>query len=206
MTNKIRVLIADDHIHERRGFGSLLELDDSVEVVGEAASAREAIELALNLLPDVILLDLKWFNDPTAGAQAILEIKSKAPQVKILAATVHPELIDEARRAGAEMAIDKDLLFNGEVLVRHLWDAFRTGNFLSVKSLVPNDLSAREMDVLTWMASGLTNKAIGAKLNIAETTVKKHARAIYGKLNAKSRTEAVSMALSLGIIKKPPAD
>lgn len=203
MNEKIRVLIADDHIHERRGFISLLNLDQSIEVVGEAASVREAIEMAQRLLPDVVLLDLKWFKDTTAGAQAIFEIKANAPDVKILAATVHPELINDARKAGAEVAIDKDLLFNGETLVARIQDAYKTGKLLSVDPLTGEDLSSRESDVLQLMAAGLTNKAIGNELKIAETTVKKHVRAILDKFKASSRTEAVSTALSHGIINRP---
>jgi len=129
MSKNIRVIIADDHVVEREGFKQLLSLVDDIEVIGEAESAQEAVQKALNLTPDVVLLDLVWHKDRTAGIAAVRQIKAKAPQIKILAATAYPELIRDARIEGADVAVDKDSLTDKSTLAARIRDAYTSQAF-----------------------------------------------------------------------------
>jgi DNA-binding NarL/FixJ family response regulator len=199
MNTKIKVLVADDHLHERRGFIELLRLAGDIQDVGEATSAAEAVQKAIELQPDVVLMDLEWFNDASAGAEAIRQMKATAPRVKILAATVHPELIDMARRAGAEVAVDKDTLFSADSLAARIRDAFRTEPQVMRGGPV-DDLSGRELEILQLVVKGKTNQAIADTLNIALPTVKHHVQNILQKLGVTSRTEAAVAAMQRGIL------
>src|SRR6187397_3195582 len=106
MNNKIRVLIADDTLIAREGWKRILETTDDMEVVGEAKKAVETIRKVKELEPDVLIMDLKWFGDETAGWATIREIKQESG-VKIIAVTAYENLIREARLAGADSALLK---------------------------------------------------------------------------------------------------
>ena len=200
--DKIRVLIADDHVHEREGFKQLLSLVDSIDVVGEAASAQEAVKKALSLKPDVVLLDLLWYKDPTAGISAIRQIKAETPQIKILAATVYPELIKSARMEGADLAVDKDSLSDTSMLVDRIRDTYMSQGFPTTEANLVEKPTKREMDVLKLMAQGETDREIARELVIALSTSKKHVRSILGKLGARSRGEAIAKAYETGLLRR----
>jgi DNA-binding NarL/FixJ family response regulator len=200
MTYRIRVLIADDHLHEREGFKKLLSLVDDIEVVGVATSAQEAVQKALRLEPHVVLLDLMWYKDRTAGISAIGDIKAQAPQVKILAATVYEDLIEPARREGAELAVHKDSLFDKSTLADRIRDAHNAGTFPSPQPLLVEPLTKRETEVLKLIAKGETDLGIATELGIAEGTVKKHVSSILGKLGVRSRAAAAATAYERGIL------
>jgi len=200
--DKIRVLIADDHVHEREGFKQLLSLVDFIEVVGEAASAQEAVQKALDLGPDVVLLDLTWYKDRTAGISAIRQIKAEAPQIKILAATVYAELIEPARMEGADLAVDKDSLFDKPTLAARIRDAYESQAFPRPQPPLVEKLSKREIEVLKLIAQGETDLGIATKLGIKVPTVKKHVSSILGKLQAPNRAGAAAIAYERGILPK----
>jgi len=202
MRDKIRVLIADDHVHEREGFKQLLGLVDSIEVVGEATSAQEAVRKALSLKPDVVLLDLAWYKDRTAGISAIRQIKQEAPQIKILAATVYAELIEPARLEGADLAVDKDSLFDKSTLADRIRDAYMSQTFPRAQAELVEKPTEREMAVLELMAQGKTDRQIATELGIALPTAKKHVSNILGKLAARSRGEAIAKAYEIGILRR----
>jgi DNA-binding NarL/FixJ family response regulator len=103
-TKKIRVLLADDTLIAREGWKSILKTVDDIEVIGESTTAHETPKMVRNLQPDVLLMDLMWFDDETAGASAIAKIKQASPQTKIIAITAYRNLISGARSAGAEAA------------------------------------------------------------------------------------------------------
>lgn len=202
MRDKIRVLIADDHMYEREGFKQLLSLVDSIEVIGEAASAQEAVRKALSLKPDVVLLDLAWYKDRTAGISAIRKIKQEAPQIKILAATVYAELIEPARMEGADLAVDKDALFDKSTLADRIRDAYMSQGFPRPQADLVEKPTEREMEVLELMAQGKTDREIAAELSIALPTAKKHVSNVLGKLGARSRGEAIAKAYETGLLRR----
>ena len=202
MDKRIKVLIADDHVHEVMGFKSLLSLVSTIEVVGVATSAKEAIQKALDLQPDVVLLDLAWYKNFAAGISVIRSIKSQAPYIKILAATVYNELIDKARVAGADIAVDKDLLSNTRMLVDRIVDAYESEAFTEHESSQKTSLTSRESEVLILVARGHTDPEIAKKLNIKASTAKKHVSSILNKLGVNSRTRATAVAYERSLIPK----
>ncbi len=112
----IKVLIADDTLIARAGWKRILETEEHIRVVGEATTAPEIPKKVLHLHPDVLLIDLKWFEDETAGPAAIAQVKRISPQTKVVAVTVYPHLVADARRAGAEAVLPKG--FSRSELVR----------------------------------------------------------------------------------------
>jgi NarL family two-component system response regulator LiaR len=206
LRDQIRVLIADDHVHEREGFKKLLGLVDDITVIGEAESAQEAVHKAQDLRPDVVLLDLMWYKDRTAGLAAIRQIKAQAPQIKVLAATVYEELIEPARMEGADLAVDKDCLFDMSTLAARIRDTYRTQTFSSSQPPMVETLTPREMDVLALIAQGKTDLAIALQLGIAEGTVKKHVSSLLGKLGVRSRAAAAAAAYERGILPRGTLD
>jgi DNA-binding NarL/FixJ family response regulator len=203
MNEKITVLIADDHLYERMGLRDLLSLVDSVEVIAEATSAQEAVQIAVGQRPNVVVMDLRWYGDNTAGVSAIRKIKALAPDVRILAVTNFPEeLIEAARKAGADAAVGKDFLVSPQTLEARIRDAFTSPSLPPPDDPLAERLTEREMEVLRWMAQGKTNAQIARQLHLAEGTVKKHVANIQDKFGAESRGGAVAAAYERGILKR----
>ncbi len=195
------VLLADDTLIAREGWKTILETADDIQVVGEAVSAQETTRRVLELAPDVLLMDLKWFGDPTAGWSAIGEIKRSHPQVKIIAITAYEDLIADARRVGADAALLKT--FSREELlglIRELTS--REEGFPAAEpEHTPLDaLSPREREVLTLLADGYSDREIADALTIAESTAKNHVTNIRSKLGAKNRTQAAKLAREFGLV------
>jgi DNA-binding NarL/FixJ family response regulator len=201
-TKKIKVLLADDTLIARQGWLRILETAQDIDVVGEAVTAQETPRKVSELNPAVLLMDLKWFGDRTAGTTAIREVKKCCPEVKIIAMTVYEELIDDARRAGADAALTKTFTSDGLLgLIREL--AFRQESFgasLSDFSILEK-LSNREHEVLLLLAKGKKDKEIAESLSIAHTTAKNHVKNILEKLQVRNRTEASNIARELGLLK-----
>jgi len=104
---RIRVLIADDDLVYREGLKNVLKSVEDIEIVGEASTAQQTIQMTCKIEPDVVLMDLRWFGDDSAGITAVAQIKQKRPKTKVVAITVYRHLIAEARKAGADAAITK---------------------------------------------------------------------------------------------------
>ena len=200
METKIRVLIADDHIHEREGFKQLLSRVSFVEIIGEADSAQNTVQQALALQPDVVLMDLTWYKDRTAGITAIQQIKSQAPNIKILAATVYADLIEAARKAGADLAVDKDALSNKIALGNRIQDTFATKAFMAPHVQPLDALTERELEVLTLVAQGATDQLIADTLILALSTVKKHVASLIDKMGVSNRSAAIAIGYERGIL------
>ncbi len=200
-TEPIRVLIADDQIVMREGLKKVLESADDIMVIGEATVAQEVLGKVQDFRPDVILLDMLWFKDESAGVAVLEQLKRATPQAKVVALTAYDDLVEKARQAGAEAALPKG--FTVEELISVIRSVHRSPGFPAAPTETghPNDiLSEREMEVLALLVEGLGDREIGKRLFLAESTIKKHVSNIRDKLGATNRTHAVSIALQKRLV------
>jgi DNA-binding NarL/FixJ family response regulator len=208
----VRILVADDHPVVRDGLVAILGTQSDFDVVGEAASGAEAVRLAMELEPDVVLLDMEM--PELDGLEALRRIRAHRPDAKVIIFTVFDtdERIVGAVQAGAQgyllKGVPREEIFNAirvvsgggsllqpvvaSKLLRHL-SGEHAGDAL-------DPLTDREMEVLKLMAQGRANKEIAATLEISERTVKFHVSSILSKLGATNRTEAVALAAQQGIV------
>jgi DNA-binding NarL/FixJ family response regulator len=211
----MRIVLADDHTLFRDGIASLLAAWGH-EVVGQAASGDEAVELADRLEPDAILMDVRMPG--STGLEATRTIAHRHPSIAIVMLTVSEDEDDlfEAIKAGARGYLLKNLearelrsmlesVARGEAAISPA-TAFRIMREMartpSDPDNVPTALTAREIDVLGLVTLGLRNKEIAGRLRISENTAKFHLRNILEKLHAESRTELATRALREGLIRK----
>ena len=212
---QLRILLADDHALFRDGVASLLRAW-GVQVVGEASTGAQAVEQAVKLRPDLVLMDIKMPG--TSGLEALALLKQELPETKIVMLTMSEDEHDlvEAVRAGADGYLLKNL--SGTELTSMLRSIAQgetvasqslAGKLLTelARSMRPQaaptaaSLSDREKAVLQLVAQGATSREIAQELVISENTVNFHVRNILGKLNARTRSEAVARALRDGIVK-----
>jgi DNA-binding NarL/FixJ family response regulator len=203
----IRVLVADDHPVVRSGIVALLGTAPDVEVVGEAATGIEAVDLALALTPDVVLMDLRMPG--LDGDEATARILASAPAVRVLILTTYEtdDSILTAIEAGAsgyllKAAPQEEILAGVRAVARgEVALAPRIAALLvqRVKSPGPA-LSPRETQVLRLVAAGKSNPAIAAELFVGEATVKTHLLHVFEKLEVSDRTRAVTRAMELGLL------
>lgn len=209
---KIRILITDDHYVVREGLSAMLSREQNIEVVGEAENGEQAIARADELKPDIILMDLRM--PVMDGVQAMQAIKKTHPEIKFIVLTTFDtdEYIFKGIEAGARAYLLKDsprgelfkaieAVYKGESLI----EPAITGKVLDKLVALSHqgitaELSKREIEVLNLIAKGTGNKMIAETLNISESTVKTHIQSIFQKLEVNDRTEAVTKALSKGII------
>src|SRR5438093_6282277 len=210
---RLRVLIVDDHALFRRGLQMVLRQEADIDVIGEAADGNEAVEMAQESMPDVILMDVRMPH--RTGIEATHQIKELLPHVKILMLTISDEEADlyEAIKAGASGYLLKEIPIE-EVsdAIRSVWAGqSRISPSMASKLLTEfaaiskateerpqmpaPRLTEREMEVLKLVAQGLNNRDIAKKLYISENTVKNHIRNILEKLHLHSRMEAVVYAV-----------
>lgn len=209
----IRILIADDHPIVREGLIAVLETQPDFEVVGQASEGAQAVERAVTLRPDVILLDLELPELDGVAALRAIRAANVAAKAIIFTAFDTDERILAAVRAGAQGYLLKgapreDLfhairvvhgggsLLQPVVAARLLRQVSRGGGAMDQ----PESLTERELEVLRLLAKGRQNKEIAGELAISERTVKFHVSAILAKLGAGNRTEAVSKAAQLGLV------
>jgi two-component system, NarL family, response regulator LiaR len=205
VAESIRLLLVDDHAVVREGLRAFLRLQRGIEVVGEAASGEEAIQIASVLAPDVILLDLVMPGGD--GIVALRGLRDAAPQARVLVLTSFADdaQIFAATAAGAAGYLLKDL-DPGELAEsiravhagRPALDPRVATRLMRREPELPggpNDLTARERDVLRLMVEGLGNKEIAQRLGIGDKTVKSHVSHVLGKLGVADRTQAAVMAI-----------
>jgi DNA-binding NarL/FixJ family response regulator len=208
MMEPIRVLIADDHPVVRAGLQGMLLGQPDIQVVGEATTGAEAIALSQKLRPNVVLMDLRM--PEMDGVSATVHIREQQPETHVLVLTTYDGDADILRavEAGATGYLLKDAprddLFKA-VRAAAAGDSFlatAVANRVMERVRVPPEcpLSEREVEVLTLVARGASNKEIGKQLWISDATVKTHLTHIYGKLGVNDRTAAATVALQRGIL------
>ena len=205
------MLLADDHRMVREGMAEMLSLHDDVEVVGQAGDGREAVELAREATPDVVILDVEM---PVMGGQAelkrLLDFPSP-PKVVVVTVFADRRLVRELLGLGASAFLAKSA--SSEDLVATVRSVARAprGEGDNVIVSVPREdydaeasaespLSPREVEILRMVARGAGNKEVSETLHLSETTVKRHLSNVYDKLGVRTRGEAVSRAVSEGWI------
>lgn len=205
----MRVLLAEDHRIVRQGTRMVLE-SLGIEVVGEAATGAEAVRLARELLPDIVMMDIHM--PELTGVEATRRIRQENDAVRVLVLTAYnePAYIHALLEAGADGFVLKTAelaeLYKALQEVAAGGSAFdpsavaRAAEYGGSAMPVVEGLTDREIDVLTYAARGLTNKQIGGELFISDRTVQGHLQNIYQKLGVSTRTEAVTAALSRGFI------
>jgi DNA-binding NarL/FixJ family response regulator len=195
----IRVLIADDHALFRRGLEMVLEEEDDIDLVGQASDGTEAIAVAGEALPDVVLMDIRM--PKITGIEACRATKEVAPSAKIVMLTISDEEEDlfEAIRAGASGYLLKDIPLD-EVSEFATLAKRDDEEEERVQHVAAPKLTDREMEVLKLVARGMNNRDIAKELFISENTVKNHVRNILEKLQIHSRMEAVMIAVRQKLI------
>lgn len=213
---KVKVLVVDDHTLIREGLCKILSTEEAIEVVGEAEDGQQAIEQAVKVKPDVILMDITMPG--TNGIEATRTIKSKCPQIGVIALTIHDqeEYLFELIKAGASGYVLKDI--SSDLLIQTILGVAKGESFIppsmttkifaefsrlssrSYQDTYPQGLTKREVDVLRLVAQGESNRAIAKKLFISEKTVKNHLTNIFQKLGVMDRTQAALLAVKNKIV------
>ncbi|MCB0196715.1 MAG: response regulator transcription factor [Anaerolineae bacterium] len=205
----MRVMIVDDHSVVRQGLTMFLSLDDAIEIVGEAENGEEALALAQELQPDVVLMDL--LMPKMDGITAIKQMRRDQPDIEIIALTsvLEDASVVGAVKAGAVGYLLKDT--KADALCQAIHAAAAGQVQLSPEAAArlvrevklpdtPENLTERETDVLRLIGKGLSNKEIAHELGIGEKTVKTHVSAILNKLGVLSRTQAALHAVKIGLV------
>ena len=216
MANPVRILIVDDHPMAREGMKVILEEEPTFQIVGEATTGKEAIELTETLMPDLILMDINLPN--LNGMEATRMIKSKYPYVKIVMVTVSDDIVDlfESIKNGAQGYLLKHVeheswipylkaIMNDDVqidkpIAKQILKEF-SGYEIEEENKEIDRLSTREKEILTLVANGLTNKEISQRLEISEHTVKNHLKNLFQKLHLNNRVQLAKYAYEHGLLK-----
>jgi two-component system response regulator NreC len=212
MNNKVRVILADDHVVVREGLKRLIESQPDIDVVGEAADGREAVEQAIKHCPDVAVLDVSMA--PVGGVQATRELRQHCPDTRVLALTVHEDrsYVQELLEAGAsgyvlKRAAAEELISAIRAVASQgiYVDPRVTGKLISALghrratfSDSKAELSDRETEVMRLIAQGYTNKEISAQLGVSVKTVETYKARSMEKLGLHSRVDIVRTATERG--------
>ncbi|HJV29153.1 MAG TPA: response regulator transcription factor [Gaiellaceae bacterium] len=214
----IRVLLADDQALVRSGFQMILSAQPEIEVVGEAETGRQAIDLANRLLPDVILMDVRMPNlDGLEATRRLVELGTTA-RIVILTTFDLDEYVYAAIRAGASGFLLKDVrpqqlveaievVAAGDALLAPSVTQRLLARFAEALTLPEervselSSLTDRELEVLKLMAAGLSNAELAERLFLSETTVKTHVSSVLGKLSLRDRVQAVVLAYEAGLVR-----
>ncbi|MEP6921675.1 MAG: response regulator transcription factor [bacterium] len=219
--SKLRIFLADDHMVVREGLKTLINSQPDMEVVGEAENGRDAVERALTLLPDVVVMDISM--PEMNGVEATERLRKECPQIRILALTIYEDTgyLRQLLKAGASGYVLKRAVIDelvhavrtcaaggtyieptlaGQVVSSYI---NRDGNrSVAWGSTSQSELSERETQVLRLVAWGCSNKEIGAKLNISVKTVETYKGRLMGKLDLRSRVDMVRYALRQGLLRE----
>lgn len=210
MNELIHVMLVDDHPMVRKGLITFLKIFDDLKLVGEAGSGADAIKVANEVQPDIVLMDMVMPD--MDGAEVTQQIRQNVPHVQVIVLSSFNEgkLVKKALEAGAIGYLLKDV--SADELARAIRSAYVGRVTLSpeaAQSLVKNanlppdpglDLTEREREVLALMVEGLSNTQIASKLGVSTSTIKSHVSNVLSKLGVGSRTEAVTLALRNHIV------
>jgi len=203
---KIKVLIADDHTIVRAGLTALLGTEKDIEVVGEAKNGAEAVSNAVELHPDIVIMDLMM--PKMDGVEATKELVRKAPSVKTILLTTYgtSDGIAHALRAGARGAVLKNA--DNSELAKAIRIVAQGGDYISpdIRQQLAADppvpeLTPRQSEILESMVRGLTDRDIALQLGLSPESVSEHVGAIRQKIGASNRTEAVAIAMRKYLLK-----
>jgi DNA-binding NarL/FixJ family response regulator len=210
--SEIRILLAEDQTLLRQALRTILDLEPGLQVVGEAADGEEAVQRAIALKPDIVLMDIQM--PVRSGVEATALITAACPQTRVVVLTTfdYDEYVFDAIKGGAMGYLLKDV--PAPELIDTIRRVRQGESFIqpSVASKVlleygrrprlpsGEELTEREREVLQLLAAGASNREIGEKLYLAEGTVKNHVSNILGKLHAANRTQAVALAREQGLI------
>jgi len=202
---RIRVLVVDDHPVVRSGLAAVISLEPDFKLVGEAEDGAQAVAMVREQRPDVVLMDLRMPR--MDGVTAIRAITTNFPQVRVLALTTYDGdvSIHRALEAGARGYLLKDMLLTEVVTaIRAVYRGERVipaPVAARLAEFTPRaDLTEREVEVMQFVARGLSNREIAAEIGRSDETVKLHLKNIFAKLGVADRTEAVTLAISRGIL------
>jgi len=216
----IRILLVDDQALVRAGFRMILDAEPEMEVIGEAADGREAVDQVRALRPDVVLMDIRMpeLDGLEAARRILANGGDEAPKILMLTTFDLDEYVYEALRAGASGFLLKDtppeqlvaaihVIAQGEALLspsitRRVISEFVKGTGPKPQAQFPRlqDLTARELEVMKAIARGLSNAEIARELFVSETTVKTHVARILMKLGLRDRVQAVVLAYEAGVV------
>jgi two-component system NarL family response regulator len=205
-SRKIRVLLVDDHGIMREGLAALLERDGRATVVGQAGNGEEALRLFQDLTPDVSVVDLRMV--PMDGAELTAKMRELDPGARVVMLTTYDtdEEVYRGLRSGAASYLLKDVHF--DKLVDTICEVFAGRKSISpeiaaklAEHVAQDALTARQLEVLKCLSKGMSNHEIGSTLFISEGTVKAHVKAILRKLDARDRTQAISIAMKRGLVR-----
>ncbi|MCP4577582.1 MAG: response regulator transcription factor [Deltaproteobacteria bacterium] len=219
--HKIKVLIVDDHVLIREGLKQLLSLEDDIEIVAEAGSGLECLELLKEHYADIIFMDIKMPG--INGIETTRLVCQKYPQVKVIMLTIYEddEYVTNAIQAGAKGFVLKKVSRNELIKVMHnimkdqaFLDASVTAAIFKkiqqkekgFKSEAKAELSLRELEVLNHLVEGFTDRKISEALCISEHTVRSHLKSIYRQLRVSSRSQAVAKGIQDRIINRDNAE
>lgn len=209
----IRVLLVDDHPVVREGLRRMLEVDQQVEVVGEAGTGEDALAQAQARTPDIVLLDMRMPG--MGGLEALRQLRQCCPAAKVVVLTMHgDQYLARAIEEGASGYLLKDItrgdllaalerVQRGESVLQSSLTQELFSEFAALaqgRASLPFILSRGEMDILRLMASGTTNKEIAARLSMSQASVKREVAGIFQKLGVKDRAEAVGEGYRRGLL------
>lgn len=211
----IRVLIADDHAMVREGLKQILELDGTIEIVGEAGDGYECLDLIRELNPDIILLDINMPN--LDGIQTLTIMRQDKVANKVIILTIHKDIeyLIKALDIGCDGYVLKDS--NSATLKKAIKSVYDNEGYvepsltpllnssLAKRDMKPSpselcNITKRELEILKLIASGMLNKEIASQLNISERTVKNHVSNIFRKISVSDRTQAAVFAIKNKIV------
>ena len=212
--NKIRVIIADDHVLFREGTRNLIEQEPDIEVVGEASDGEEAVEMVTRLQPHIVLMDIAM--PKVNGIEATRQIKAHHPAIAVLILTAYDndQYIVALLEAGAAGYLLKNVsgkelvnairaVHDGEAVLhpaiaRKVLNRLSTSGYEPGRTAPPQDLSEREIEILRLAAKGMGNQEIAKRLFLSRRTIQSHLVNIFRKMDVGSRTEAILQALRRG--------
>ncbi len=208
----MRVAITDDHRIVREGIGMLLAPEPDVELVGEASSGEELLKLLETIDVDIVLLDMRMAG--MGGLEVLEELQSRGNPPRVIVLSMHddPSYVKRAIELGASGYLLKSV--GKEELLRALSVVVGGGSYIQGEIVAPlvarmvdptsggsvADLSLRDIEMLRMLADGLDNRVVAGRLGVSEAAVKAQLRVVYSRLGVKRRSEAVAVALRLGII------